>query len=642
MPINVVDWLTLFRLDSVRHRDLLASLQESRLDRKMASNTEANGEITAFVQHWPERLPHYAALATFVGSKLQKLAAADKLRCRFDSRAKAMDTLEKSIYRRQASRQKKHGVDQGKFGTQEEIFEAMHDLAGVRVRLYFPSDTNNAQRLIMEEFDPQVTHHPGTRGNPQTDDSLQAQYDSQAEDDGQTENDLYTQTELRNKAWRSSKNVFSGIKRNILGHDSADVQSGGSSLEDRQDHLEYGTRDEWPLEYKARHYRCKLKRPDIEVFRQQYDTTLERFNFEIQVASLIMYAWADVYHDIIYKPFYGKITSDERTFLEIVNGLVHTGELALSQLQTSLLLRQEIEHSSFKTTRALGIWLTETLGYSADLEHLDLLGTFLSLVDVNTPAKLRPIISKNSSSLIRSDVQSKKIKYTLQPLRGTGEKHYLQAPVAINIIVLLLETRPEQGPPEQDHLCLAMIGGMSYRVFTLLTQAYEVGINLTDDELSLVSEHWGVLDLKRLERWYRIEKPYGPLPTGLFDFALKLVHHGFACVFHHSQTFRFSRDKLRYARQEHKEHMMSEAEEEERFMMDMLKQFESFDEEFNAETRLYYHWYCINWNDAWTLNDEREIFQRGFFDKLGEEQHPLRYTWSTGRTEMFNGVLIGS
>lgn len=49
---------------------------------------------------------------------------------------------------------------------------------------------------------------------------------------------------------------------------------------------------------------------------------------EIQVASLIMHAWSEVEHDLIYKPMQGTLSEEELSILDELNGLVLAGEIA--------------------------------------------------------------------------------------------------------------------------------------------------------------------------------------------------------------------------------------------------------------------------------------------------------------------------
>lgn len=81
--------------------------------------------------------------------------------------------------------------------------------------------------------------------------------------------------------------------------------------------------------YWATHYRVKLKE---ESLTKRYLETLA----EIQVASVLMHAWSEVEHDLVYKPFSGDLSKEELAILDEINGLVLSGEIALERLQSAM------------------------------------------------------------------------------------------------------------------------------------------------------------------------------------------------------------------------------------------------------------------------------------------------------------------
>jgi ppGpp synthetase/RelA/SpoT-type nucleotidyltranferase len=85
--------------------------------------------------------------------------------------------------------------------------------------------------------------------------------------------------------------------------------------------------------YWATHYRVKLKISD-DMDRRFIDTT-----FEIQVASVLMHAWSEVEHDLVYKPSSGQLSNEELSILDEINGLVIVGEIALERLQKAIMER---------------------------------------------------------------------------------------------------------------------------------------------------------------------------------------------------------------------------------------------------------------------------------------------------------------
>jgi ppGpp synthetase/RelA/SpoT-type nucleotidyltranferase len=87
--------------------------------------------------------------------------------------------------------------------------------------------------------------------------------------------------------------------------------------------------------YWASHYRVEIKKSDKQYKR--YQNTI----FEIQVASVLMHAWAEVEHDLVYKPLSGGLSEEELAILDEINGLVLSGEIALERLQKAIKKRSE-------------------------------------------------------------------------------------------------------------------------------------------------------------------------------------------------------------------------------------------------------------------------------------------------------------
>src|SRR5690554_5157620 len=77
--------------------------------------------------------------------------------------------------------------------------------------------------------------------------------------------------------------------------------------------------------YSARHYRVRLKPDTLADSEQEYTDQ----SIEIQVGSVLMHAWAEVEHDLVYKPLTGELSYEEYAILDELNGLIHSGEIAL-------------------------------------------------------------------------------------------------------------------------------------------------------------------------------------------------------------------------------------------------------------------------------------------------------------------------
>jgi len=81
--------------------------------------------------------------------------------------------------------------------------------------------------------------------------------------------------------------------------------------------------------YWATHYRVNVKENSTN---KRYTNAL----VEIQVASVLMHAWSEVEHDMVYKPFSGDLSKDEQAILDEINGLVLSGEIALERLHRAM------------------------------------------------------------------------------------------------------------------------------------------------------------------------------------------------------------------------------------------------------------------------------------------------------------------
>ncbi len=129
--------------------------------------------------------------------------------------------------------------------------------------------------------------------------------------------------------------------------------------------------------YWASHYRIKLLKTNIDQSQARYATTI----VEIQVASLLMHSWAEVEHDLVYKPINGKLSDEEYAILDEINGLVLSGEIALERLQKAMLNRLSKNNENFNDNYELQTYLTKILNKDINnklsLGYTDLLQNFL-------------------------------------------------------------------------------------------------------------------------------------------------------------------------------------------------------------------------------------------------------------------------
>lgn len=143
--------------------------------------------------------------------------------------------------------------------------------------------------------------------------------------------------------------------------------------------------------YRATHYRVYPK--------ADKDSSFEGFRIEIQVASLLMHAWAEVEHDLTYKQKKGKVSYDEYEALDEINGLVLAGELSLQRLQRASEFRIASEREKFSNHYQLASYLfdraKEELGnVSIDLGDVETLYKLCEAKDRLTIRKIENDLAK--------------------------------------------------------------------------------------------------------------------------------------------------------------------------------------------------------------------------------------------------------
>lgn len=109
--------------------------------------------------------------------------------------------------------------------------------------------------------------------------------------------------------------------------------------------------------YKAQHYRINLVEEKLDGNDKQFSKTL----IEIQVASILMLGWAEVEHDLVYKPLSGDLSEEELAILDELNGLVLTGEIALDRLHKAFRRRIVNENKQFNTHFELACYIYQVI-----------------------------------------------------------------------------------------------------------------------------------------------------------------------------------------------------------------------------------------------------------------------------------------
>lgn len=105
--------------------------------------------------------------------------------------------------------------------------------------------------------------------------------------------------------------------------------------------------------YWANHYRVSIKEVNLKPNQKKYTDA----RIEIQVASVLMHAWSEVEHDLVYKPLQGTLSDEELSILDELNGLVLTGEIALERLQAAGNDRIKSKNTTFSSQYDLASYL---------------------------------------------------------------------------------------------------------------------------------------------------------------------------------------------------------------------------------------------------------------------------------------------
>jgi ppGpp synthetase/RelA/SpoT-type nucleotidyltranferase len=154
------------------------------------------------------------------------------------------------------------------------------------------------------------------------------------------------------------------------------------------------SQEEQEIEYKKRfsgywatHYRVYLKDKDLTEESKKYSGTL----IEIQVASALMHAWAEVEHDLVYKPYSGELSYEEHQILDELNGLVLAGEIALQRLQKAVKNRVSQVGKEFNNHYELAMFLYNKLGSTSEESQREIVLTYCLVV-----SKLRILTSRRT------------------------------------------------------------------------------------------------------------------------------------------------------------------------------------------------------------------------------------------------------
>lgn len=166
--------------------------------------------------------------------------------------------------------------------------------------------------------------------------------------------------------------------------------------------------------YWATHYRVHPRDQSLVDSQKRFAEA----RVEIQVASVLMHAWSEVEHDLVYKPLQGKLSNEEYDILDELNGLMIAGEIALKRLQSAGQVRIK-QGQAFGNHYELAAFLLANVSASAKLAPdqslggVDILYRLLSQLDVAAPDKIRPYLAQLHSDHERRPISEQIIDLLL-------------------------------------------------------------------------------------------------------------------------------------------------------------------------------------------------------------------------------------
>lgn len=120
--------------------------------------------------------------------------------------------------------------------------------------------------------------------------------------------------------------------------------------------------------YWANHYRANMKEENLTPQQKKYAAA----RLEIQVASVLMHAWSEVEHDLLYKPLQGTLSDEELAIIDELNGLLLVGEIALERLQSAGNERIRNKNTAFGSQYDLASYLYNYLSNNFRPEDIEL------------------------------------------------------------------------------------------------------------------------------------------------------------------------------------------------------------------------------------------------------------------------------
>jgi ppGpp synthetase/RelA/SpoT-type nucleotidyltranferase len=274
--------------------------------------------IDEFLERYSREFDAFAEAARLVQTVCEEALLENGIRAIVSSRAKRIDRLREKV--------KKRNKEKKKYTSVRQIYKDIVDLAGVRISLYFPGDSNKVEGILRSKF--RV---------------------------GRSK--CFPERKSKSKSKRNAKyqKKFSG--------------------------------------YSARHYRLRLKRLYLIPDKRRY----AEFPVEVQVASVLMHGWAEVEHDLVYKPLSGNPSRDELAILDELNGLVLAGGIALERLQNAVKIRVGRKDEKFQNHYELATYIFDKVRDDIPepvMGRVDVLLRFLQLISKDHPGGIDPYLDE--------------------------------------------------------------------------------------------------------------------------------------------------------------------------------------------------------------------------------------------------------
>ena len=207
--------------------------------------------------------------------------------------------------------------------------------------------------------------------------------------------------------------------------------------------------------YWATHYRVKQN-------KSKNNTNTHQPTVEIQVASVLMHAWSEVEHDLVYKPFTGNLSDAELAILDEINGLVIAGEIALERLKF-LINERTSHHFTIGSIYELHNFIIKNIEFN-DLERIRLGDTYLLY---NFLSKVETIDLKDFKTFIRRINFDSEMTLTDQLIQMMIVEHYDTVKDKLTIYFRNLNV------PEKTIACSVSF----IRYWIILEKAYVVILN---------------------------------------------------------------------------------------------------------------------------------------------------------------------